>query len=276
MFEAVTFGGGGTRCFWQGGFLSAVSEDIGLQPRRIDAVSGGTMSAAVYVAGLAERLLDIMTDRFDRRDWNIDPEAITDNRDVLPHHSLYRDAIEETFDNAEAQQAIAEGPEFVVHLAEPIGLPGRLGAWATVCVYEFDLHWRSSPHQRYARRCGARPVAVDAREAARQGRLVDLIVAAASVPPLFPTKRWDGRTVIDGGVIDNAPPPQCRDGETGLILLTRRYRNIPERDGYVYVCPSQEIPTDKADFSDADGVRRTWDLGCDDGHKFRREMPALN
>ncbi len=276
MFEAVTFGGGGTRCFWQGGFLSAVSEDIGLSPRRIDAVSGGTMSACVYVADLAERLLDIMIDRFSRRDWNFDPDAITDESDVLPHHSLYREMIQTAFEDRRAHEAIAEGPEFVVHLARPIRGLGRLGSLLTIGIYEFDLHWRSSPHQRYAAMCGAQPLQVDARQAAREGKLVDLVVAAASVPPLFPQKTWEGRKVIDGGVIDNAPPPRCRDGETGLILLTRRYRHIPQRDGYVYVCPSCEIPTDKADFSDHDGVKRTWDLGCEDGHRFLESLTRAN
>lgn len=275
MFEAVTFGGGGTRCFWQGGFLSAVSENIGLKPRRIDAVSGGTLSASVYVAGRAERLLEIMTDRFARRDRNIDPGAMADDADLLPHHELYREIISATFDDREAVEAVAEGPEFVVHLARPVRGPGRLGAWLTIALYEFDLHWRSSPHQKYAAMAGARPLRVDARQAAREGRLAELIVTAAAVPPLFPQKSWDGTTVIDGGVIDNAPPPACRDGETGLILLTRRYRHIPERDGHVYVCPSGEIPTDKVDFTDADGVRRTWQLGCDDGRKYLKELPQV-
>ncbi|MDQ0313567.1 patatin-like phospholipase family protein [Amorphus orientalis] len=270
MYEAVTFGGGGTRCFWQGGFLSAVSEDIGLRPNRIAAVSGGALSASVYTAGLANRLLDIMTDRFSRRDSNMDPEAITDHRDVLPHHSLYRDIVESTFAEKEAVEAVAEGPAFSVHLARPLKGPGRLGAVATIAVYELDLHWRSSPHQLYARRAGAEPIIVDGRQAARDGRLVDLIVTAAAVPPLFPIRHWDGDKVIDGGVIDNAPRPDCKDGETCLMLLTRRYRHIPERDGCVYVYPSEEVPTDKADFSDPDGVRRTFELGCDDGHAFLR------
>ena len=101
---------------------------------------------------------------------------------------------------------------------------------------------------------------VSMREVARAGRLTDLVCAAATIPPVFDLPRWDGRPVIDAGMSGHAPIPEPDQGPT-LILLTRRYRNLPEEAGRTYVQPSEAVPADKIDFTDPAKLRRTWDQG---------------
>ena len=48
---------------------------------------------------------------------------------------------------------------------------------------------------------------VDARKAARDGLIVDLICNAAVIPPVFNLQGWNGRKVIDGGMTSKAPMP---------------------------------------------------------------------
>lgn len=112
---------------------------------------------------------------------------------------------------------------------------------------------------------GARPLVVDGVAAAREGRLADLIVAAASAPPLFDQHVRDGVPMMDGGVIDNAPAPgQGR----ALAPVTRVYRNLPEAEERACAAPSKTPPTFKLDFTDDEGVREVWDLGERDGPAF--------
>jgi len=275
MFEAVVFGGGGTRCFWQGGFMDAARRDCGIEPKAISAVSGGTLAAVAFVTQRGPRLLEAMGEVFDRHDSNVEPSALLGPGDFLVHENVYREVVERTFGDADAQQAVAEGPAFDVLMARPSGL----GCAATIALYELDLKLRGSPHTAFAQRAGAKPVEVDGRAVAREGRLVDMIVAAANVPPVFDAATWQGGRVIDGGVIDNAPPPRSPlpqrspddTGPTTLYVLTRPYRSLPKADAAVYACPSEDPPTFKLDFTDREGIEATWELGARDGAAFARQ-----
>jgi hypothetical protein len=59
---------------------------------------------------------------------------------------------------------------------------------------------------------------------------------------------------------DQAPLPRDADGQV-LILLTRRYKRLPDVAERVYVAPGEETPADKIDFTDPDKIARTWAQG---------------
>ncbi len=44
-----------------------------------------------------------------------------------------------------------------------------------------------------------------------RGRVIDAILATIAVPGIFPPRKWDGRTLVDGGILDPVP-----------VLLARR------------------------------------------------------
>ena len=268
-FRTLVFGGGGTRCFWHGGFMDATRGRIPLAVERISAVSGGVLSAAAFIADRERGLLDRMCAAFDRREdgiGNIDIDGIIKGGEPFPHEELYRRIVFAVLDDDDARKAVAEGPEFLVQLARP----GRLGRSAAVAAYITDVAVRSSPHPIYPKMMGARDLQVDARAAARAGRLCELIVAAASAPPVFDRHYWDGELVMDGGVIDNAPCWAESDDPT-LLLVTRPYRRIPSYRNRLYAVPSKKPPTFKLDFTDAQGIREAWALGERDGRAFLRE-----
>ncbi|MEE4211574.1 MAG: patatin-like phospholipase family protein, partial [Parvularcula sp.] len=52
QFDQLVLSGGGTRCFWQAGFLNHVRDEMQLAPKRLCCVSGGAMTAAGFVAGI--------------------------------------------------------------------------------------------------------------------------------------------------------------------------------------------------------------------------------
>lgn len=266
-FRQLVFSGGGTRCFWQGGFLEIVSEPLNLDPQRVTGVSGGALSAACHIAGQGRRLLDVMGSAFAEQDYNFNEEPLENDGGATPHQELYRSVVEETM-TAKAVSDIANGPAFQISLAlPPANLPLKAGAFLALILYELDQHTRSTPHMSLPVAIGARKLMVDAREAARTGKLTDLVCAAAVIPPIFDLPEWNGQRVMDAGTVDNAPMPDPDEGRT-LILLTRQYRNTPDNHDRIYAHPSRETPADKIDFTDREKIERTWKTGRKDGKKF--------
>ncbi len=267
-FDQLVFSGGGTRCFWHGGFLRVVGPAIHLAPARIVGVSGGALSAAAFITGRAETLRQLMIERFEHVDSNIDLNAIPEGDSITPHQRIYREIVAEVLDDDAARRKIAGGPGFQVQIGHP---PSRLAPRASTiplfALYEAEKRMRDTPHLRWCQNAGLRAELVDARQAARDGRLCELICAAAVIPPVFRIALWGGEQVIDSGMADKAPMPQPNQGRT-LILLTDNFGRTPEDADRLYVSPSRGTPADKIDFTDPGKLRRTWELGLQDGERF--------
>ncbi|KRS13919.1 phospholipase [Roseovarius atlanticus] len=262
----IVFSGGGLRCFWQGGFLTRLEAERKFTPERVTGVSGGALAGAAWIAGQEHRLLDVMCDAFETRDHNLDLFA-ADEDGITPHQRIYCDVVETVLDKA-ACEAVANGPAFQIQIAHPPsnGNPTMTGT-ALAAAYEAELHVVGSPHFDWAEKMGLTSQLVDANQAARDGRLVELVNAAAVIPPVFEPPLWGDRRVVDGGMADQAPLPDPDKGET-LVLLTRQYKNLPNVPGRIYVWPSDETPADKIDFTDPQKLRETWALGERDAEAY--------
>lgn len=262
----IVFSGGGLRCFWQGGFLTRLEQVRKFTPERVTGVSGGAMAGAAWIAGIEDRLLDVMCDAFEKRDHNLDLFA-ADEQGITPHQRIYCDVVETVLDEA-AKERVANGPAFQIQIAHPPSTdhPTMTGT-ALAAAYEAELHIVGSPHFDWAEKMGLTSQLVDANQAARDGRLVELINAAAVIPPVFEPPLWGDRRVVDGGMADQAPLPDPDEGET-LVLLTRPYKKLPDVPGRVYVWPSEETPADKIDFTDPQKLRDTWALGEQDAEAY--------
>ena len=62
--------------------------------------------------------------------------------------------------------------------------------------------------------------------------------------------------------------PVERAGGRTLVLLTRRYKRIPEIPRRTYVQPSEPIPISQFDITNAEGFRKAYELGLKDGKAF--------
>ena len=270
-YDQLVFSGGGLRCFWQGGFLDVVRDPLGLDPERVTGVSGGALSAACFISHRGHDMLNRMRDAFRREDTNVTLHDIDGDHGLTPHQRVYREVVEDVLDS-EARDRIAHGPAFEILLAHPpLDQVAKWTGTAMTLAYEAELHLINSPHFDWAEKLGLETSRVDARKAAADGTLTDLVCAAACIPPIFQLPDWEGRPVVDGGMADQAPMPHSDTGTT-LVLLTRRYRNLPEVDGRRYVWPSEEVPADKIDFTDPDKLTQTWDIGLADGKGHLRQQ----
>lgn len=276
FFDQLVFSGGGTRCMWQGGFMHVLQDHLPIHPARITGVSGGACSACGFMTHRGTRVRDSFIDHFAEHDRNIPlHEPFDGEPGRSPHQLIYRDIIEKCFGDEEARRTIAEGAELHVLLARPPDHDWkRLTGAAMTLVYVADTAIRSTPHLEWAQKMGLTEELVDANQAARDGQLLDLICAAATIPPAFDPPDWDGKPAIDAGMADQAPMPDGNGGRT-LVLLTKTFRNRPDIPGRTYVQPSEEVPADKIDFTDPDKLRRTWDLGEEDARRFLADIDNI-
>ena len=267
-FEQLVFSGGGTRCFWHGGFAAVVGPAIHLRPKRISAVSGGALSSCAFIGNCEQRLFEIMGEALRERESNVSLSwNEVQETGLTPHQQMYREIVTTTLQD-DAVERIADGPSFQVLLSHPPSeLVPKLSTLPMMVAYEADLALRSTPHVVAPQSLGANEVLVDARQAARDGKLIDLVCSAAVIPPVFNVQGWEGRPVVDGGMTSKAPLPDPDHGRT-LVLLTRRFRNVPDHPERLYVQPSEAVPADKIDFTSRAKIEATWEAGERDGHAF--------
>ena len=107
--------------------------------------------------------------------------------------------------------------------------------------------------------------------------LAAAVAASAGVPPFMPMITIGGAPGFDGGLVDNVPvaplEPIERAGGRTLVLLTRRYRRIPQVKGRTYVQPSRPVRVKQFDVTNPDGIRDAYALGLEDGAAFAAGLP---
>ena len=265
----IVFSGGGLRCFWHGGWMEAVERRVRFAPERVTGSSGGALSAAAWIADRESFLFDRFARALRRNDTNANFRDLGDEDGRSPHQRVYEAIVEDVID-ADAQARIAEGPAFQINVSTTSDASGAtLRALAAGTIYQAEQLVAPTPRPRLSSAAGVEQRLIDARQAARDGRLADLIRMAATVPPAFRTDEWEGEPVYDGGMVDKAPLPDPDAGRT-LVLLTKRFRALPE-DGprVAYVQPSDGVlEGSKLDFTDPDLLRQAWDQGVADGRAW--------
>lgn len=249
--------------------MTELAKTRSFAPKRVTGVSGGALAGAAWIAGIERKFLDAMCDAFEARGSNLglfDP----DEEGITPHQRVYCDVVSTVLDDA-ARETIANGPQFQILIAHPPSTEHpTLTGTALATAYEAELHLVNAPHFGWAEKMGLKAHLVDANQAARDGKLTDLISAAAVIPPVFEPPLWQDKRVVDGGMADQAPMPEPDEGTT-MVLLTRDYKRLPEVAGRHYLSPSQETPADKIDFTDPGKLRATWAQGERDARRMLGE-----
>ena len=269
FFEQIVFSGGGIRCLWQGGFMEVLRQEIPIVPQRISGVSGGALTACGFITRRGTQIRDIMAEVMAKQDSNVTTDdPVNDIPGRSPHQRLYREMVTRGIGDDEARDLIGTGPQTEILIARPPseGWP-RLSGTAMTLLYTADTKVRSSPHLEWPEAVGMKGELIDANAAARDDRIVDLVCAAATIPPAFDPPLWGGKPAVDAGMVDQAPLPTGNAGRT-LILLTKQFSAIPETSDRVYVTPSEEVPASKIDFTDPDDVHATWNQGEKDARRF--------
>lgn len=276
-YQSVVFAGGGNRCWWQVGFWEEVAPAVGLRPRVVAATSAGASMACLVLAGRTRSTLKYFLEATAANQGNVYLENVISRRPVFPHLAIYRRGLRRTLDRA-ALERLQQGPELRVLLARPPRWSGPLlGALTGLCAYNLEKRLRSPLHPRLAQRLGFRAVVARVNDCRTPGEVAELLIGTSATPPVVPLWRWQGRPVLDGGLVDNVPVGIIRPEERPtLVLLTRRYppAKLADHPGLTYVQPSRDISVGRWDYTDPRGILETFDLGRRDGRRFLDHGPA--
>jgi len=275
MFDAISFAGGGNRCYWQGGFFEALSERFDLRPALAVGASAGAFAGIYSLLGLGARVRERVLASCGPHRRNIDLAGWRRGGALCPVGPLYRALIEDVLD-ARALKSLNARTDFRLALTRlPRGLPPLLGAALGIGAYQLEKRLLAPVHPRFGRRLGFRPEFVSARELSGAGALADALIASSCVPPFMPITQVNGAPAFDGGLVDNVPvlplEPIEAAGGRSLVLLTRNYPRLPEILGRTYVQPSRRIDVKQFDMRNPSGIRDAYALGLMDGAAFARQ-----
>jgi predicted acylesterase/phospholipase RssA len=274
MFDAISFAGGGNRCYWQGGFFETLSERFELTPRLVVGASAGAFAGIYSLLGLGPRVRERVLASCGPHRRNIDLAGWRRGGPLYPVGPLYRALIEDVLD-ARALKALNARTDFRLALTRlPRGLPPLIGAALGIGAYQLEKHLLAPVHPRFGRRLGFRPEFVSVRDLTGAAALADALIASSCVPPFMPVTAVNGAPAFDGGLVDNVPvlplePIEAAGGRT-LVLLTRNYRRLPKIPGRTYVQPSRPVRVKQFDLTNPDGIREAHELGLVDGAAFAR------
>lgn len=272
MYDAIAFAGGGNRCYWQGGFYEAAGEKLDLKAPLMTAVSAGSFALSYSLLGLGPKVRELVIAACGPHLRNIDFKGWRAGKPLYPVGAMYLDLLRNVFDDA-ALKALQAASNIQFAIARlPRGMPPVLGAALGIGAYQLEKKLFQPVHPKFGRKLGIRQEFVRVRDLTQASELHDLIIASGGVPPFMPVTKIGERAAFDGGLVDNVPvaplePLEARGGRT-LVLLTRRYKRLPEIPGRTYVQPSEPVPIKQFDITNADGFRRAYELGLKDGKAF--------
>jgi hypothetical protein len=274
MFDAMSFPGGGNRCYWQGGFFEALAERFDLAPTLAVGVSAGAFAGIYSLLGLGRHVRERVFAGCGPHLKNVDLAGWRRGGALYPVGTMYRDLIADALDAAALARLNAR-VDFRIALSRlPRGLPPLIGAALGIGSYQVEKRLFGPVHPRFGRRLGFRAEFVAVRDLRTPGNLADVLIASSGVPPFMPVTRIGGVPAFDGGLVDNVPvaplEPVEAAGARTLVLLTRRYRRLPNVPGRIYVQPSEPMRIRQFDITNPDGIRAAYELGLHDGTAFAR------
>ena len=268
MFDNIVFAGGGSRCVWQGGFWSVLSERVA-PPSRVAGVSAGAAMACIFFAGKYATALQAFKKSAGQNSRNFYPKNLIGKKPVFPQPRIYRDLLTEVIDH-DAMAILQKGPEIRVMVSRiPTWAPSSIALVFGMSLYSLEKKIHGPVHPKFGQKFGFTPEIVTVQSCQSPDELMDLILASSCTPPITPFYRFGGRTALDGGLVDNVPILALGkfQGST-LVMLSRRYSTLPEKNGVRYVQPSEELQIAKWDYTNPDLLQKTYDLGRKDAEAY--------
>ena len=277
-FAAIALAGGGNRCYWQSGVLDALWAATPDRPRLMVGVSAGAFQAAFTLAGVGDRVRRIVDDECRARRRNLEWARLVQGRSPFPVGEIYPELMRAVFGPQELARLRA-APELLIKVSRPPAwLPGSLATIAGLAGYQIEKSLTNRVHPRVGRSLGFVADYVSTHAVADVDALVAALAASAAVPPFMPAGSVGGRKALDGGLVDNVPVSRLATieaaGEPTLVLVTRRYRTLPQVPNRTYLQPSAAIAVNKFDITDADGIAAAYRLGRSDGAAFAASVAS--
>ncbi|WP_444944429.1 patatin-like phospholipase family protein [Microbulbifer sp. ZKSA006] len=275
MFNQMVFGGGGSRCTWQIGFLLSLSRDLPVRPKVVCAASGGSMVAALMLTDRCREGINYFHSVCKKNERNVYWNNSFRKEPVFPQFDIYRKGVHELFhDSLESLRQSADLRIAVTY--PPEWLPVPLALTLGLAIFYSNKHIFRDLHPNTALNLGFRQLFHPVSNCKDGSELEQLILSSCCAPPISPRLSLYGAEVLDGALVGNAPVAGL-DAIKGrvLILDTGRFPHLPnsfsvhkKEQVWTYVQPSRPLPIGMWNFSNPCALRRTLKIGLADGRAF--------
>lgn len=277
----LTLAGGGNRSFYQLALLEAWGDRLWQRVAALACVSAG---AAVATFVLSGRFTQARTHWDGLRRGitkNLDWQRVLRGQPIAPHGAIYRSTLEYTLREGGLERLRdTPFPVWILCTRPPRGVPVSVATWLGLGVYALEK--KLDPqllHPRAGKRLGFREFVADARDCRTPEELAELVIASSSTPPFTPVGRYQGMSLLDGGILDNVPASVAereRAVTRNLVLLTRPYpRGVSgEHGNRLYLEPSAPIPIERWDYREGAAVDATLELGRADAERYATQLDA--
>lgn len=265
---ALTFAGGGNRAFYQLGLLQQWGDWLLPRTAGVAACSAGAYVLLMYVAQRWEESWNFWIKAREGTTQNIRFLNLLRGEPVAPHGRVYRATTMHMLDGGGLERIqAAPFPIWVLAAAFPRFLPGPIATTIGLLGYTAEKTlFPTQIHPRLGRALGFTPVAIDARTCRTREALTDLVLASSATPPFTPVVVINGRPLLDGGLVDNAPAflgDEVPGATRNLVMLTRAYPGAQLRVGHrLYVAPTRPVSTHRWDYTRPDLLADTIQQGA--------------
>lgn len=268
--DTLILAGGGNRCWWQAGVISALtSKGWPLPPNIVATSAGAAIATALLTTGTATALATCKQ-LYAENDRLFHWKALAQLKLKFAHQHIYPawlNAFMGDDDFAALKRAKSKLTVAVTQPAHWLGLTGSLIAGSI--AYLLDKKIAHSIHPNIPRYLGLRQAfySLNDCQSAQEARV--LLAASAAAAPFMKAQKIGGHWCLDGGYTDNAPIPAQTPAEADrtLVLLTRHYPHLPQQFSYKqrhYWQPSQKVPVSTWDCRQPTLVEPAFQLGIDD------------
>jgi predicted acylesterase/phospholipase RssA len=261
---AIIFAGGGNRSFYQLGLMNRWRAKVLPRTGCFATCSAGACVATLILSGRETEVTEYWRERSREIRRNVEWRRLLSGKLPTPHEPLLRGMLLYALSSGGFERIRSQPfPVLVLTTAFPRALPGFGAALLGWLVYELEKKVRPEMvHPTYGRRVGFKGLAFDARNCQSAESLVDLLIASSATPPFTSIGRFDGRGLIDGGVVDNVPAFLANE-VTGirrnLVMLTRPYPEsvVGRQNSHLYIAPREGLPVSQWDFTRLDLLEET-------------------
>lgn len=275
---SIVFAGGGCRSFWSLGAYRALRDRLP-RPAEIAGVSAGSAMALAVATDTVDRMLEIFLAKTDANRRNFYPERLLVGRRAFPHEQMYRSTVAQCLEEGGWEQlSTAPRVRILQAFVEP-GRPVIRTIYAAVRAYTArrkggELHGPEAPYDGIGEEVD---IAQDAETAAD---LIDRVLRSSTSPPVTSLPTIEGKTYVDGSVVDAVPVRALSAGARAgrvLVLLTRRYPggSLPATPNHLYLMPSAPPPIHKWDYTSPDRITDALNAGLEDAKGFVARVDAF-
>lgn len=275
-FHTIAFTGGGNRCWWQAGFVSALQRMDWEMPQSVIACSAGAGVAAALITETTHEAFSAC-----KKLYNENPNIVHWSR--RPYLSKPRFAQDDIYPKwlraflGATELLKLQQSSFKVSVAKLDNQ--RRKHWtvlAAACRYLMNrdnVKWPATqPLPREL--AGLTADFLDLSECENLPQALRCVEATAAAAPFVSGREYKGETYFDGGYLCSSPSflnASSKEPKGCLTLLTRHHSDRPLAFTYfggTYVQPSRPIPVAPWGCTGATDVDAAFRLGEEDGVKY--------